>query len=261
MQAAAQVLGRLDVRKRQLSSSQRRALGRAGCLSAVYLVVLAVCAVPFLGVGGYGVYVALSQDDDPRIIALMVVVSLAPALVFALFAAVGLGWMRRTRRRLEVACAAILPQQAGDPALCHLCGAPLHPSGSDPIARCSYCAADNLVAPDVLARTARRQTQVMDGFDWEVQRRGTAVSSVGVKVIVGLPLAAVASPIIAVVSLFIILLVLVQLEGPVDTSIRYVLADTSSGRCVAQYRPSAPEAEQVYLGKWAEGEAATDRDS
>jgi hypothetical protein len=84
-----------------------------------------------------------------------------------------------------------------------------------------------------------------------VNRRGTSVASVGVGVLIGLPLAAIASPIIAVVTLFIILATLVQLEGPVDTSIQYVVTKTSAGRCVAEYDSSAPAGKRARLGSWS----------
>lgn len=120
---AAQLVGQMDARRRQLSGLQKRALlsRSAGCL---YLVLLGLFA---RGFAGMGVSCATGEQTPPT---WMLVLGFLPVVVMLISGGLGGWWIRREQRRLEEACAAVPPDAPGEPARCHLCGAPcLHQVG------------------------------------------------------------------------------------------------------------------------------------
>lgn len=68
-------------------------------------------------------------------------------------AVTGILW-RLFRRRLLRGLAAVRPMSAGLPPGCRVCGEDLAPY-ADAVARCHYCAADNLVSPTAMDLAAR----------------------------------------------------------------------------------------------------------
>lgn len=140
---AAALLSQVELGRRQLSRSQRRALTSAWAGTVGYLLSFGVLLLPLAGCLACGVSAAREGEDTNW---WMLTVCSAPTILLSLTGILGLLFIVERRRRLEEACAAIPPLHPGQAARCHVCGGDLaQEHGTDAIVRCDYCAADNLV--------------------------------------------------------------------------------------------------------------------
>jgi hypothetical protein len=239
LRAAAHALFQTDVRRRQLSEALRRMLVTASQRHARLLVVFGLAAVPISALCAFlllGLWV--TPDTEGNLV-------VGGMTVAAWLGTVGTGaavlaLVRRRQRRIEEACAARPPAAPGEPAACHVCGAPLDGGvGAGAIARCGFCAADNLVAPAVLARARARQVVLFASFEQALSAElasfdratsGAAASVVAIALVV--PVTAFA------------LAVAVTLAGesrrlPVDPTVRYAAVSTPLGPCVGKLMAQA----------------------
>lgn len=231
--SAARLLGTVDVRQRQLSERQRRTLSRMRQfrwlllgLLVFGLVVLAPCALCGL--------VFLTGREAP----IPAIACASPFLFLATTGGAVVLWSFRNGRRLENACAALPPDVEGEPAACHVCGGALEADiDAGGFVRCTFCAADNLVARDILARQARRKVGEVGRLDEEVKHQATSVGlESGVSCVVVLLLALVA-PAVCIGTAVGLVVVTRQIEDPVDPDEQYVAVDTPDGPCVARMDP------------------------
>ncbi|WP_438017282.1 hypothetical protein WMF18_42035 [Sorangium sp. So ce315] len=233
LRAAAHIVFQADVRRRQLSDALRRTLVTASRRHARLLVVFALASVPitaFAALVLLGIWI--SDDSDGRLVTGGMVVAAWLGTVGA--GAAVLAVVRRRQRRIEEACAARPPAAPGEPAACHVCGAPLDGGGDGVIARCGFCAADNLVAPAVLERVRARQVVIFRSFEEAV---GAELAAFG-RATSGAAAAVVATALVVPVAVFIIAVLAVVIADsrrlPVDAAVRYAVVSTSVGQCVGK---------------------------
>lgn len=232
--AARALIASLDVRRRQLTETERRALGRAGFAHGCFVLVLVVLALAF-GVPIAMLGSAFFDPGGPPPLGQVAWFFLPPVLVFVVFVVPSIAYdrsLRRRRRVLEDACAAVPPEGPGQPATCHLCGAPLlHSKTSEGIVRCASCAADNVVDPVVLARAARRETATLDDFEAEVKAHGTSTAGAALRGVTLLPVYGVLVLAATCFAWAFALVKAVDVEGPIDDTVDLGLATTDVGRC------------------------------
>ncbi|HTN89410.1 MAG TPA: hypothetical protein VL242_37295 [Sorangium sp.] len=239
LRAAAHVVLQTDARRRQLSDALRRTLVTASRRHARLLVVFALASVPITGFTALillGLWV--SPDTDGDVVTGGMVVASWLGTVGA--GAAVLALVRRRQRRIEEACAARPPAAPGEPAACHVCGAPLG-GGDGAVARCGFCAADNLVSPAVLERVRARQVVVLQSFEQAVSAE---LASFG-RATSGAAAAVVATALVVPVAVFLLAIaaVLAREWGrpPVDDTVRYAVVSTPLGQCVGKLSPGGAD--------------------
>jgi hypothetical protein len=235
LHAARGLLFSLDVRLRQLSHAQRRAIEGAAQLRLLYFILSSIIAVPLALWALFALAAVVSSDDptDDYGVAAYVL-AVAPLLVFGALTALGHRYIRRKQRALEDACAARPPRERGEPAGCHVCGAPLAPGSG--IARCSFCHADNLVEAGALSRLSRGHFVGADAIEQTITREARSATTVaGLTSALLLP-AAIAAPILVVFWIFIVSFVLHFIKLEPSMKFRYVTVSTPAGQCIARLR-------------------------
>ena len=227
---AAEILGAMDERSRQLSASARKAIASSRSSMLYFGLALGLGAVPVL-IWTLLALVSTIAEGRPVWEALWLVFTLVPLVVLG---ALGTVWLRSRKRKLEDACAARPPLRPNEPAGCAVCGAPL-PNSTDALVRCTYCQADNLVDPAVLERSKKNQSMAFDNYAQALQLRAQGISSAagvasGVAVGVGC-----ASPAVAIVLLVITTVVLfVFVREPADAKAEYVAVPHGKTACLAE---------------------------
>jgi DNA-directed RNA polymerase subunit RPC12/RpoP len=156
IEAAKVVLHQSQAHQRQLTAQQRRALARVstirdgGVILVSFVGIKALLFVaPFVLLMVLALVIGFSLDS----IYLFCMTALPISLLFLLVLVPSGAWFRRLNSQLkevEFACAAIPPGRKGYPAKCYVCGGNLVSEGVQLVVRCSYCEADNLVAPKML---------------------------------------------------------------------------------------------------------------
>lgn len=240
--AAARILQSIHARERQLTGQQRRALTSSRGAAIGYWLTTALVGLPLLACGGLGTFLALEGKQASLSGAAL---ALAPLALFVIAAVLGQRWVNRRYSALRIACAALPPAGPGQPAACHVCGAPLAQSTSA-IARCGHCAADNVVAPDALAAAAASRATAVSDFEGAVRREATLTRSVAKQATLAIVVSAIGAPFFTVAVVFVGAVVLSMIEGPVDATYRYGVVETGGGKCVAHVYPRAD-------GKWLLG--------
>jgi len=164
LQKAAEVLGSLDVRQRQLTDGQRKRVHQARIGNIAALVILVTIFLPLIptvlvlsvvfffetgGLQGDAVWVPLSFS--------------CLFLSIPLSAFVAYGWYRHRQKKLIRAWVAVPPPVQGQPARCRVCGAglPEAQEGEVAVVRCEYCSADNLVDPATMQRLGARHARAV----------------------------------------------------------------------------------------------------
>ncbi len=229
--AAIGVLGGLAVRRRQLNGLQRRAVTSSWLYSALFLIFFALLVIPFALFT-----LILLLGPGPSNFFYTATLGFVPLLLVLVSGGFGLWWLRRSRRKLLDRCAAVPPPVPGQPARCHVCGAPLTAGGSGAVVRCGFCQADNVVTKDVLSRVAGRQHLVTTGLEQDVRRQASSFGMQSMLVNAFVLIMAFLAPIGGFVAAIAIGLGLSQLELEPDTSIRYVRYPTPAGQCLARIR-------------------------
>lgn len=231
IQAAARILVEQDATYRQLSTLQRRVLSSGLFASAVYLIVLGIALLPFSLC-----FVLLLSQRGPTNVFLIALFG-TPLLVIALFGGSGLLFMRSRLGRARQALRAFPAAAPGEPARCHLCGAPVTPLEDHAFVRCGHCGADNLVDVATVQALDARRDLVLDGFEAEVGRRATigrqafrsAVRGVLASILLALP--------VAVCVGFVVFAALRQIETEIYDELEYaVVANGGGRRCVVRVR-------------------------
>jgi hypothetical protein len=237
LHAARAMLFSLDVRLRQLSSAQRRALERASTYRLAFILVASILALLLSCWALAGLSIMRAPEDptdDPGVSGILF--ALMPISFFAVIALASYRYIQRKHRALENACAARPPREKGEPAGCHVCGAPLSASSEHCIVRCAFCQADNLVAPQVFARISGKQAGVADAIERDIAREASAASgAAGVSGMLMLP-AAIAMPFVAILWMIIMGVALHFVELAPNMKYRYVTVTTPAGECVARLR-------------------------
>ena len=231
LQAAAAVLAGVDVRERQLSEQQRKALGRArrGASRVASILMLALLPLTPCALCS-GVFLIGENRSIP-----LFIMCVSPFLFLGMTGGTVVLWLRRRRRVLEAACAAVPPAVEGGPARCHVCGGDLAAPALDAggLVRCGYCQADNLVDPKVLARLGDRRVHDVSRFEEAVRAQSRQLGlesglAFGVVLVLGL-----LAPTLCIASAWGTDLLARKVERPANTERTYQLIQLGEGACVA----------------------------
>lgn len=242
LEDARRLLSSLDVRQRQLSEAERRALGREQTLRGLYVVASALFVLVIVAMLGLFTIALFDETNDvPLGIAAWM---LGPGAItvgtFFVISRIYLRRLERARLALEDACAAVPPHRAGEAPSCHVCGAALRGEGVAAFTRCGYCHADNLVAREVLARRTHAEALVLDDFASVVRSRASVAHGGAVRALALLPFVVVGSG-MASCCLFIgAYVAAAQVERDVVDPPELVWLENGAGtRCVAEiHRPA-----------------------
>ena len=223
----------LDARRRQLSEVQRREIARASTYTTLFHLVWGMgLAAATLWVA-LGLLLARSGDTGTGVWNL-VFGGLAFLTPLVLLLGSGLFVRSRLRRRLRgvlEAAAAAPPAAPGEPARCYLCGGPVA-AGREAVARCSYCGTDNVVDDAVVARVARRDIEVTDGFARAIVAHAPASADAGFSALGFLLTFTLGMPIVTFLIVVTFSIVATSIHQPADMTRRYVVVERNGHRCV-----------------------------
>ncbi len=229
LQRARDVLLQQDAGERTLDALQRRTLLSAWWQKLKFAIVLLLLTVPFVFFAG--TCSLMSGQVAWWVVALM---GFLPLLVMLASGAFGAWIIARARRKLEDACAATPPRAAGEPASCHVCGAPLSPAAGEVLCSCGFCRADNVVAPDVLERMRHRSRNVFDRYEAEIHTQAHSLGAHSARAVRVTLAAAVAAPLLSVGAMIVVALALTMQEDPVNADVEYVAWRTGEGVCLGK---------------------------
>lgn len=252
LRVAGAMLRGLDVRERQLDASQARAIQRAlGERATLRLVVALTSLLPALW-AAFFLLISL-VDDEGEGMSLVIVgpPMLLPLAIYGGLVALVLRHAGRRREGLLALCAAEPPGAPGEPASCHVCGAPLVGEATHAVARCSYCEADNVVDPQALDAARRRRESSVGSIEQAVQTEARAATFASVGAGFGAIAALVAAPLVGLGLTFALWFAIGMGIAIVDKKPyvhRYVLVETEHGRCVGR-AAQRRGAREIDLGK------------
>lgn len=236
LQAARDALFRIHATRRQLSVGQRRAIQRGESQRRTVFALLTFLIAPlFLCGGGCGALLALggggvALSDLPIFIAI-----LAPSALV-----LGVGWLlmrwhRRGLQRLMASCAAIPPAVQGRPAMCHVCGGPLHAAEKSVVVRCTYCHADNITSSEVVRSVAQNQMTVVSAMAGSVASEADQVARNTSTALTLSFVFALVSPILAVLLGCGVLMVMISIDVDPQPDDRYAYVDVAGTRCYGSF--------------------------
>lgn len=223
----------MDLRQRQLSGRQVGAAQGSSTYMVVLLVVIVFACLPFGGCAGCSI---ASDDVHPDDRIFLVAIFSAPLVVMTMLGGLIVYAFRRARRKLLDACTAVPPAAPGEPAGCHVCGAPLVATPNGAVARCTFCSADNVVAPDAMAKAQHAHAHGATGIEAALRREASSLGTTS-GLLVG---AVMASVFIVPISLGIVECLILfscrSWEHPLDNSVSYALVDVPEGHCLTRIR-------------------------
>ncbi|MGE0327171.1 MAG: hypothetical protein AB7K71_07170 [Polyangiaceae bacterium] len=236
LHAARAALFHIHATRRQFSVGQRRAIERGKTQRLRVFVLLAFLVAPlFLCGGGCGALLVFGKggaavSDLPIFIAL-----LAPS---ALVLAVGwllMRWHKRGLERLMASCAAIPPAAQGRPAMCHVCGAPLHEADKNVVVRCTYCHADNVTSSDVVRSVAQNQAVIVNAMAGSVENAAVQVARNTSTALTLSFVFALLSPVLAILLACGVVMVMLSIDVTPDPNERYAYVDVAGTRCYGSF--------------------------
>jgi hypothetical protein len=235
---ARDALLRMDVRKRQLSGRQRGAVAGSGGWLTLVIVMLVFVTLPFAGCSAFSIFGGNTHPADRAWIGFFFSL---PLVVMVGVGAFVIAAFRRAERRLLEACVATPPLAPGESACCHVCGGPLQ-SGAM-IARCGFCAADNVVALDVMARKQQHEGARVTDLEARIQREATSVGRTSGWLVLVTVAALVVVPFALFLGSVLVFFACRSWERPFDASIDYAAVATSRGLCIGRIDGST-----VFMG-------------
>ncbi len=147
---------------------------------ATFVAVVGVFGAPFVVMVLSQLSRAVSLDGDEARRALVAGLAYVPTLAgLAGLAVYSFRALRAQRRSLEVTCAAGPPVAPGAPARCRVCGGEIHTGAAGALVRCTYCQADNLLAPDRIAEQAVARARDADDQVAAISREAQALGRAG----------------------------------------------------------------------------------
>lgn len=245
---AAAAIRRHAAGERQLHGFARAAVTRGELLQVLYGAFVLLLCSPFALIGVLALGNMLTGRGIAVSTAAFQLVAVAPVLlVLILTGAVALLWLYRLRSRVETSAAASPPDREGDPARCHVCGGLLTARGVRGVARCGYCEADNVIAPDAIRRASLVRGAVLVDHAAAVEAHaGTVASAWGCSTVASLALFLVTPVLCGVPSFFLavsgwavtsVVTILWALNGDPTPGNQYAWVDLPEGRCLAWYNP------------------------
>jgi hypothetical protein len=240
LREAGVMLRGLDVRERQLDASQAAAIQRAlGERRTLRLVVALTSLLPALW-GAFFLLMFLLDDEGERgSLVILLPPMLLPLAIYGGLVVLVLRHAGRKREGLLALCAAEAPGAPGEPASCHVCGAPLVGEATHAVARCSYCEADNVVDPQALDAARRRRESSVGSIEQAVQAEARAATFASVGAGFGAIAALIAAPLVGLGLTFVLWF---------SVGMGIAIVDTEQGRCVGRVA-ERKGAQGIDLGK------------
>ncbi|MEZ4233892.1 MAG: hypothetical protein R3B89_32255 [Polyangiaceae bacterium] len=237
LHAAREALFRIHHTRRQLSIGQRRAIARAQSQRQTAFVLLGLMLVPLVLCGG-GCGAMLFLENDGLVLGdvFWVILAVLPTGMVLAAGWLLMRWHRKAIERLMRSCAAVPPAAQGRPAMCHVCGGPLHEAERYPVVRCTYCHADNITSSDVMESVARSQSAVVNQLASTVAGEASRVSKSTSTALTLAFVFALLSPLIAFGIGFVVLLVFAMTPTNTKPDELYAYVDIAGTRCYGSFR-------------------------
>lgn len=245
--AARALLFGVGARSRQLSGAQSAALRWSSAMIGLYFAVMLAFLAVFAGCAAC-VGASVGDDGPPEALWWIGGLAVLPIVIFVAGGLIGLPAQLSARKKLERSCAASPPARPGEPARCHVCGGPVAAQGARAVARCSYCAADNIMTPRAVALAANRAVLDISDYENAVRQATRSAAVASILALLALPLTALVTPVVAIVVWGVLVWVAANIEGPVDKKLQFVEVDLPKGRCLAQFFPEKPVGQRVNVG-------------
>ncbi len=242
--AAAELLRGTDVRERQLSQAQQRALGAATTQNITYFLVLGISAFPAFCLAVAQIMLNIEEDGEDWIQASVLLIT--PFLVVAGVGLFIFSRLVKRRRQLQDACAAVPPPAPGEPCACHVCGAPLA-AGQSAVVRCGHCSADNVVEASVVARATRHRQYVLADYASHLRGEIAAVNREANRATLLSFASALLLPPATVVLLVLIVFPLIMITRPADPSVRYTHEKRARGDCIGKVTMKRAGGAKLYF--------------
>jgi hypothetical protein len=236
----------LDVRQRQLGERQRRALASGRTRGAIFAVLYVVATLVFGGCAGCGALVFGTNGGANQ---LGTALTALPAIVMFVSGMLGVVWIARKDAALRIACAATPPAAPGHAATCRVCGGPLDAQTDRGIARCRFCAADNLIEANVMQRVGA--TRIVTIGSYAAAVRGAAVHSAiaeGLS-IVGIVLGSFFVPVLTTIGVLIAMARYDAAQTAPDETLEYALVVEPTESCIGQVSPAVNGGFEVRAGQ------------
>lgn len=238
--AAREALWAVDARRRQLGWAQQRigagarSGGGIGCLFAILVA-------PFAGCGSlmfFGLRKGNSEDVGQAAF------FLGPAIFILLVGGLISYALKKTRAKLEQACAAVPPAVPGAPPGCHVCGAdlPAVDLSRQAVVRCKYCQADNVIRPDVMQGAVMAGVYAADSLLAQVNAHAKALVKHRRHSSWLLAALALVAPVASCAGFVAVAAVAPEAE-PTDDLVLYRAED---GACVARRGPTNADGTQIF---------------
>ncbi len=234
LEAADQLLKRTDPARRKLSRAQADALlsaqtRREGLwvLNAAFILLALIWAI-----GNTVAMVDANSAWDERLI--FMAMGFLPLLTVVAGAWFGARNLTARRRALAERCAASPPAVPGAPVRCRICAAPIQPRGTEKVAECGYCGADNLVSKEVLARAVHRHQKLAANLQQEVKSALLDVSAAAKSAYAGAIGFALGAPAVGFGVAFVLVIVLMGTQLEVDRSAQYAVVQEEGRQCIAR---------------------------
>ena len=235
LKSAADLVQSQDSRLRQLTKRERRTLESGWIFNLIYAFVTIIFLTPALW---FAAIFLLASFSGERVFWPGVLLALIPPLFLIGASAFGMLVVRRARKRLRHAFAAMPAPDEGSDVRCRVCGLNL-PSSNKGVVRCKWCGTDHFLEAAGFRDPGIRAIEVADGFEREVERRAqSAHNSVGGAILLlGLTLGL--APVLTVVVFIVSFIVAALIEAPPLMENQYTVVETMHGRCLLEIEGSA----------------------
>lgn len=169
---------------------------------------------------------------------------LGPAIFIVVVGGLIMYALKRTRARVEQACAAVPPAVPGAPPGCHVCGAdlPAVDLSRQAVVRCKYCQADNVIRPEVMQGAVMAGVYAADSLLAQVNAHAKALVKHRRHSSWLLAALALVAPVASCAGFVAVAAVAPEAEPTDDL----VLVRTDAGPCVARRGPTDPDGAQMF---------------
>jgi len=239
---AERVLHSVHARRRQFGKRTGWLLVHAWARAALFAALVGVLVIPFGCLAWIGIDIAGTSGWDAKDLN-FVLPCVTPLLIVMGAGGLGLLLIGRRAQRLRLMCAATPPAAPGQPAGCYVCGGPVAGRGTEPIARCGYCSADNVVTPKDMARAHASRSATLDGFEDRLRTTAHAAGRGVRRLFLSFVAAAAVAPLLGTVGGCCMSMWILSIDTPADLTREYVWIDgTDPGsRCIGRVRSRTSE--------------------
>lgn len=235
-QAASAIVAQRSARERQIRGSLRSVVSR-GHSYGVRTVFLGAIGLAPMGLFTAVMLLGSAVSEDETGKGFMMTAILLAFLVSIALVAYATRLVTTRQRALERAFSAVPPAAPGEAAACHVCGGALAARGEG-VVRCTYCAADNIVRPAVLAKLASERAHTFASLDEAATKKLAELQetsfSAGVISVVG----ALGAPLGVGFAFIVVAAIYSSQSRPADATQTYVIVQEGERSCVGRLKSS-----------------------